>query len=104
MGKPLSEKALAYMKAEDDAGVIIINGEIITVEQQVTRTWNAPINGFWDVSSNWTGNQLPLAGDDVIISFPINNINTTYRTGNNSLNRVLSDEAFGITGGSIPLL
>ncbi|WP_222595614.1 beta strand repeat-containing protein, partial [Microcystis aeruginosa] len=87
------------MKAEDDAGVVIINGEIITVEQQVTRTWNAPINGFWDVSSNWTGNQLPVAGDDVIISFPSNNITTTYRTGNNSLNSVLSDEAFVINGG-----
>ncbi|MFM6899244.1 MAG: hypothetical protein ACKPKF_18870, partial [Microcystis panniformis] len=101
MGESLSEEALAYMKAEDDRGVIIINGEIITVEQQVTRTWNAPINGFWDVSSSWTGNQLPLAGDIVIFRFPINNITTTYRTGNNSLNSVLSDEAFGITGGTL---
>ncbi|MFN9673050.1 MAG: Calx-beta domain-containing protein [Microcystis sp.] len=99
LGESLSEEALAYLKAEDDAGVVIINGEIITVEQQVTRTWNAPINGFWDVSSNWTGNQLPVAGDDVIISFPSNNITTTYRTGNNSLNSVLSDEAFVINGG-----
>ncbi len=99
MGESLSEEALAYLKAEDDAGVVIINGEIITVEQQVTRTWNAPINGFWDVSSNWTGNQLPVAGDNVIISFPSNNITTTYRTGNNSLNSVLSDEAFVINGG-----
>ncbi|MBC1197743.1 choice-of-anchor C family protein, partial [Microcystis aeruginosa BLCCF158] len=33
LGESLSEEALAYMKAGDDAGVINLNGEVITVEQ-----------------------------------------------------------------------
>ncbi|HEY9693018.1 MAG TPA: DUF4347 domain-containing protein, partial [Oculatellaceae cyanobacterium] len=67
------------------------------------RTWKSAINGFWDVSSNWTNNQPPLTGDDVTISFPINDITTTYRTGNTSLNSFVSDEAFVFSGGTLTI-
>ncbi|MCM0590374.1 MAG: Calx-beta domain-containing protein [Gloeotrichia echinulata DEX184] len=64
-----------------------------------TRTWKAAIDGFWDIANNWTENQLPLSGDDVVINFINNNITTTYRNSNTILNLFSSEEAFVISGG-----
>ena len=100
-GESLSDDQLAQLRAEDDTEVIVLDGELITVEQQITRTWKTVVNGFWDVSSNWTDNQLPLAGEDVIIGFPSNEVTTTYRTGSLALNSIVSDEAFVLSGGTL---
>ncbi|WP_197480170.1 MULTISPECIES: hypothetical protein, partial [unclassified Anabaena] len=100
-GESLTDERLAQLKAENDTGVIVVNEEVIQVEYQATRTWKTAVDGFWDVSSNWTDNQPPQTGDDVNISFASHNITTTHRTGNTSLNDVISDEALVVSGGAL---
>jgi Ca2+-binding RTX toxin-like protein len=64
------------------------------------RTWAAPINGNWSVADNWTDDNIPQNGDDVVISFADDNITTTLNTFF-SLNNFTTDEDFVISGSKL---
>ncbi|MEM6806464.1 MAG: hypothetical protein AAF696_34010, partial [Bacteroidota bacterium] len=35
--------------------------------EAATRTWNGSVDQLWERASNWSGNAVPVAGDDVVI-------------------------------------
>lgn len=65
----------------------------------VLRNWTAPVNGNWSERLNWTGQEIPQNGDDVVISFANDNITTTLST-TFTLNNFTTDEDFQISGSS----
>jgi Ca2+-binding RTX toxin-like protein len=64
------------------------------------RTWIAPVDGNWSGRLNWTGQETPQNGDDVVISFPNDNITTTITTSF-TLNDFTTDEDFLLSGGNL---
>jgi Ca2+-binding RTX toxin-like protein len=66
----------------------------------VLRNWVAPVNGNWSGRLNWTGQETPQNGDDVVISFPDNDITTTLTTSF-TLNDFTTDEDFLLSGGNL---
>ncbi len=66
-------------------------------------TWNSSTSGFWDVATNWSGNQVPTSTDDVTIDVP--GITVTVRDGRtvHSVNAA-AGSALAVTGGSLDIL
>jgi RHS repeat-associated protein len=66
-------------------------------------TWIKLDDGFWDNPDNWQDGLLPgplTAGDDVLIDVS-GDITTIHRTGESSINRLDSEEAFTNSGGTL---
>ncbi len=63
-------------------------------------TWINPAGGFWDDTANWEGGQLPGPNDNVLIDVPAN-VTITHRQGTTVINRLISREAFALTGGTL---
>jgi hypothetical protein len=64
-----------------------------------TRSWVLLGNGFWDGTTNWTGNVLPSASDDALIDVA-GDITVTHRSDTTVINSLISREALVIFGGS----
>lgn len=62
-------------------------------------TWNVDADGFWDVGTNWNPG-LPGVPDDVVIDVGGPTVRTiTYRTNTVTVNSIVSQENFAVTGG-----
>jgi RHS repeat-associated protein len=68
-----------------------------------TVTWAVDADGFWDVASNWSNNEVPGLDDDVVIDRAGGPFTITVRSGAQSINSLQSAERLSITGGSLTL-
>ena len=55
-------------------------------------SWNSPVDGFWDVATNWLPPQVPGSGDDVTIDLPALNPTVTIRDAR-TVNSIVSRES-----------
>ena len=67
--------------------------------------WVPNADGFWDVVTNWSSNPaLPSAADSVTINVGGATVRTiTHQFGTDTVNSLLSQENFALTGGSLSL-
>jgi hypothetical protein len=71
----------------------------INLATPVARVWTGGgDNVHWSDPANWSGNAVPTASDDVIISVPSATITTTLDSGSIAVRSLTSDENLTITG------
>jgi hypothetical protein len=63
-----------------------------------TQNWDFLGNGFWDGATNWSGDVLPAASDDVVIDV-VGDVTVTHRMGNTVINSLTAQDALVLTGG-----
>jgi hypothetical protein len=65
-------------------------------------TWTNPGGGDWETVGNWSTGALPGPGDDVVIDLP--GVTVTHSLGTDVVNRLTSQDALAISGGSLTAL
>nr|NCR55704.1 calcium-binding protein [Microcystis aeruginosa L211-07] len=89
LGESLSEEALAYMKAEDDAGVISVDGQAMAVEMA-------------NLTGDGNNNNISGTNEDDVIDGLGGNDNLSGLGGNDSLiGGVGNDALYGGTGNDV---
>lgn len=64
-----------------------------------TVSWDGPASGDWNTEANWSNDQLPQSGDDVVIN---SSPSITHSTGTHTIRSLtLSNGTLALTGGSI---
>ena len=58
-------------------------------------------SGNWNTATNWSTGALPGPGDDVVISPVATSITVTHSSGAHTVNSLMSQVAFQLTGGSL---
>ena len=58
-------------------------------------------SGDWNIATNWSTGALPGPGDDVVISPVTTSIAVTHSLGTHTVNSLMSEVAFQLTGGSL---
>lgn len=68
-----------------------------------TITWTSATSGDWNTASNWSGNQVPGAGDDAVIDLPgayqitVPNVTVNSLTFNDSVGELLVTGSLDVT-------
>jgi RHS repeat-associated protein len=65
-----------------------------------TVSWKAPVDGFWDVGSNWDSGTVPAPGDDAVIDQAGAAFTVTVRNAQ-SVHSLRSKDGLALTGGSL---
>jgi hypothetical protein len=67
-----------------------------------TVSWNVDVSGDWNVASNWSTNQIPQPGEDVVINRAVP-VTVTLGSGAQQVNSVTCDggEILALNGGSL---
>ena len=66
-----------------------------------TINWNNPSGGDWDTASNWSGNSVPGAGDDAVISIAITNPITHSLSNSDEVHSLTTQDPINISGGTL---
>ncbi len=106
-GSPLpagSYRAILSGSITDLAGNALGADYVWTFGVRSPIGWIRDADGFWDDPSNWSGGQVPINGDFVIIDRPAGDFTITYRTGTVALSQLQSNEAIVLSGGTLSLI
>ena len=82
-------------------GAIVV---LANYAQAATITWNGDGDGSsWHDADNWDLNQVPVAGDDVIIPDVVPTTVVVFSTGTTAINSLDCVEPFELTGGTLDI-